>query len=404
MVIAYVSTVDKGCFTQLRDEFEDVKNLDSIDEFINFYASGKSRDIVLIYRVNSEADLNKLTEIHFGNNIYIIVIGQRNIEMSLRAGKIGVDSYVSEDEVNPDVIRTIVVKSQNVIKKRRGQSNISVLAGISGGVGTTTISLNLANMIAKKHLDKNVLYLDFADTKSIVNIFFDRYNKPEKTIIDIATVNNLEMDELFGNGLLKYTDNFYYIPGIQKHTEREALEKPENIQRFLNFINYIKGYFDIILIDVGVFKDSELEIDIQEIADHIYMITELSVPSLSILKTYIDIIDKSGWYSKTEIFVNRSDSFGTVTEEEARMILSKGMKHTFDIGFSIPNDARPLRECWNDALLVSDTYPKTKFVQSLEEVIERFFISSGPIFAKGSKNSAKKESFLEKIKAMAKIK
>ena len=175
MVIAYVSTVDKGCFTQLRDEFEDVKNLDSIDEFINFYASGKSRDIVLIYRVNSEADLNKLTEIHFGNNIYIIVIGQRNIEMSLRAGKIGVDSYVSEDEVNPDVIRTIVVKSQNVIKKRRGQSNISVLAGISGGVGTTTISLNLANMIAKKHLDKNVLYLDFADTKSIVNIFFDYF-------------------------------------------------------------------------------------------------------------------------------------------------------------------------------------------------------------------------------------
>ena len=376
MVIAYVATEDRGCYDALSQEFEKVINLDNIDKFISYYATSSSRDVALVYRINDMEDLDELQNIQFKNNIYILVIGEESTELSLRAGKIGVDTYLPMTQANPTVVGDLLKSSQTVIKERRGQSNISVFTGISGGVGTTTISMNVANMIAKKHLDKKVLYLDFANTRSISNIFFNRYDKPEKTLIDIAKVDTLDIEEFFANGLTKKSDNFYYIPGIQKHTDREILEKAENLQRFLAFIDYIKNYFEIIIIDVGLFEDSELEIDIQEIADNIYMITELSVPSLAILKTYINIIDRSGWYEKTEIIVNRADSFGTVTEEEAKRAISSGMKHKFEIGFSIPNDARPLRECWNDALLVSDEYPNTKFVQKLDEFIAKYFIKN----------------------------
>ena len=376
MVIAYVATTDRGCFDALSQEFEKVINLDSIDKFISYYATSSSRDVALVYRVEDMEDLEKLQEIQFKNNIYILVIGDESTELSLRAGKIGVDNYLPMTQANPTIVGDLLKSSQSVIKERRGQSNISVFTGISGGVGTTAISMNVANMIAKKHLDKKVLYLDFANTRSISNIFFNRYDKPEKTLIDIAKVDTLDIEEFFANGLTKKSDNFYYIPGIQKHTDREILEKAENLQRFLAFIDYIKNYFEIIIIDVGLFEDSELEIDIQEIADNIYMITELSVPSLAILKTYINIIDRSGWYEKTEIIVNRADSFGTVTEEEAKRAISSGVKHKFEIGFSIPNDARPLRECWNDALLVSDEYPTTKFVSKLDEFISKYLVKN----------------------------
>lgn len=394
MIIAYVSKVDKDCYNDLKDEFTDVKNFNSINDFISFYAASKSRDVVLLYRVEDLKDIEKIEDIHFNNNIYMIVIGKNDTDFSLLAGKIGVDVYLSEEEADSGLITNLIIKSQSVIKQRRGNSNISVFTGISGGVGTTTISMNLAKTLAQDHPEKNVLYLDFAYTKAISNLFFN-HPQPKKTIIDISNLQNLDMQELFENGLEKLNDNFYFVPGVQKHTDREELEKPENIQMFLNFIMFIKEKFDFIIIDVGVFEDVDLEIDIQEIADNIFVITEFSIPSMSILKTYIDIIDKSGWYTKTHIIANRSDSFGSVTHEEAKKILSKGLKHNFEIAFALPNDAMHLRECWNEAQLVCDEYPDAPFMKKLKEFIENFFLHDGALYENAHKSE---ESFFDKVK------
>ncbi|MGA9045753.1 AAA family ATPase [Sulfuricurvum sp.] len=375
MIIAYVSTIEKECFTRLREFFDDVVNLNRIDEFISFYASHRNRDIVLIYRVESMTELEMLHQINFSNNIYIIVIGPDDINLSLRAGKMGVDKYISRSDVNPEAIKQMVAHSQSVIKERRGKSNIAVFTGISGGVGTTTITMNLAAMVAAKHPEKNVLFLDFSYTKSVSNLFFDAF-QPQKNIIDIASLARLDLEDLFANGLMKYDKNLFFIPGIQRHTDRETLEKAENIQRFLAFITFAKQFFDLILIDVGMFEDVELEIDIQEIADQIFVVTELNIPAMSILKTYIDIIDKSGWYSKTHILVNREDSFGTVTQDEATMILSKDSRHKFEVDFTLPNDAKHLRPCWNEAMLVCEEFPESNFVKRLEMMIDRYFFTT----------------------------
>ncbi len=394
MIIAYVSKVDKECYNDLKDEFTDVKNFNSINDFISFYAASKNRDVVLLYRVENLEDIEKIKDIHFNNNIYMIVLGKNDTKFSLLAGKIGVDVYLSEEEADSGLITNLIIKSQSIIKQRRGNSNISVFTGISGGVGTTTISMNLAKTLAQEHADKNVLYLDFAYTKAVSNLFFN-YPQPKKTIVDISNVQNLDMQELFENGLEKLNDNLYFVPGVQKHTDREELEKPENIQMFLNFIMFIKEKFDFIIIDVGVFEDVDLEIDIQEIADNIFVITEFSIPSMSILKTYIDIIDKSGWYPKTHIIANRSDSFGSVTHEEARKILSKGLKHNFEIAFALPNDAIHLRECWNEAQLVCDEYPDAPFMVKLKEFGENFFIHDAALYENAHKG---KKSFWDKVK------
>ena len=394
MVVAYVSNVENEWFMRLKNDFTDVRIFTSGDEFINFYAKSKSRDIVLIYRVESKEDIKSLSNIRFGNNVYMIVIGKNSIEYSLLAGRVGVDSYINESDVNTEMVRDLIINSQTVIKKRRGKSNISIFSGISGGVGTTSIVMNLAKNLAQNNLEKNILFLDFSHTKSISNLFFNCI-QPKKNIIDIATVQNLSVEELLQNGLHKLSNNLYFVPGIQKHTEREELERQENIQKLLSFINFTKEYFDIVLIDVGVFEDVELEIDIQEIADNLFIITELSIPSMSILKTYIDIVDKSGWYNKTKIIVNRSNSFGCVNEKEAQEILAKGLKHNFKIDYSLPNDAVHLRECWNEAKLVHDIYPDSPFIKSLGAMGDKFF-SNKENSVEVSKQS--KESLLSKVK------
>ena len=394
MVVSYVSKTDRDSFSALRDEYIDVNSLSSLDEFVSFYSTSKNRDIVLIYRVDSLEEIEQLSNLRFGLNLYMIVIGKNDINFSLLAGKIGVDKYIDEESESIELVKSLLLESQSIIKTRRGKSNISVFTGIGGGVGTTTISMNLALDIAKKNPEKNVLFLDFAYTKSISNLFFKKL-QPKKSIIDIASLQNLNIEELFSNGLEKYDNNFFFVPGIQSHIQRDVLEKPENIQKFLNFINYAKEYFDVILIDIGVFEDVELEIDIQEIADNIVVVSELSIPSISILKTYIDIIDKSGWYKKTKILINRADSFGSLTKEEASMILSKGLKHKFNIDYSLPNDAMHLRECWNEAKLVQEIYPESKFMKALSAIGKDFIDSNMALKVKSVKENL---SFLDKVK------
>ncbi len=394
MIVCYVSKTDKDCFSELKDEYVDLKILSSLDEFVNFYSVSKNRDIVLIYRVETIKEIEALENLHFGLNLYMIVIGKNNTDFSLKAGKIGVDKYIDESSESSELIKTLVLESQTVIKKRRGKSNITVFTGISGGVGTTTISMNMAVDIAKKSPEKNVLFLDFAHTKAVSNLFFKKL-QPKKTIADIAYLQSLNIEELFSYGLEKYDNNFYFIPGIQSHIERDVLEKTENIQKYLNFINFSKDYFDIIIIDIGVFEDVELEIDIQEIADYIVVISELSIPSISILKTYIDIIDKSGWFKKTKILINRSDSFGSLAEEEAAVILSKGLKHKFKIDYSLPNDALILRECWNEAKLVQEHYPSSRFIKALSKISDDF---SDPSSILNSKEKSTKKSFFSRIR------
>lgn len=107
MIIAYVSQTDLECYNKFVDEFEDVRNFANINEFINFYSTNNNRDVVLIYRVQSSDELQMLTSIHFKNNIYIIVIGKDDIDLSLQAGKIGVDAYINEDSPTkiPDIYK-----------------------------------------------------------------------------------------------------------------------------------------------------------------------------------------------------------------------------------------------------------------------------------------------------------
>lgn len=397
MIIAYVSKENDGHYNELQNDFTDVSNFHNIEEFVNYYATSKNKDVVLLYKVQTIEDIQALEEIYFTDNIYMIVIGQDNSEFSLLAGKIGVDSYIHDDKANINEIRRIIRESQTIIKKRRGNSKVSVFTGISGGVGTTTIAMNLAKSLAENNLNKNVLFLDFASTKAVSNLFFDKI-QPTKTIIDILSAQQLTLDDLFDNGLEKISNNFFFVPGIQKHTDKEYLGKAENIQTYLSFIMYIKDNFDYIIIDVGVFEDVDLEIDIQEIADDIFVITEFSVPSMSILKTYIDIIDKSGWYKKTHIIANRADSFGTVTHDEAKKILSKGLKHAFEIDFSLPNDAMHLRECWNDAQLVAEVYPNAPFMDGILEIGEKFFVKDGSMHVESIKNSTN-VSFIDRVKS-----
>jgi hypothetical protein len=66
------------------------------------------------------------------------------------------------------------------------------------------------------------------------------------------------------------------------------------------------------------------------------------------------------------------------------------------VDFTLPNDAKHLRACWNDAMLVCEEFPDSVFVKRLDEMIQRYFFS--PEIANYPKSKQVKPSFFTKVK------
>lgn len=382
MIVVYISRHTPIDLSRFSDEFLEIHHLTSIESFLQFFESVKHRTVAMIYHIEEKDELFELVSLSFIDNIFLVIIGPSDTSIALAAGQIGADKYLGKDQIDEEQISALLIEGQKKLKKRRGASNVVVFTGIHGGAGTTTIALNSAVLLANRHLNHRVLFIDFSYTKGVANLFFEHPN-PEKTIISLLNEEFSDFHGMLENGIYQYQNNLYYIPGIQLHTDREEFEKPESIQKMMQLINNAKRYFSHIIIDIGVFEDVNMAIDVQEIADSLFVVTELSIPSISILSTYLLITERSGWRPKTHIIVNRYDSHGAIAITEAQKLINKSTKKDYKITSILPNDWSILHEAWNNIELVGLTHPDSKFVKALENTLEQELVTEANIDDEG---------------------
>ena len=376
MIVAYVAKKDPIDLSMLGEEFLHIQHLGSLDAFLQFFESTKHKAVALIYQIQTKEDLAELTSVSFTDNIFLIVIGPRDTTLALEAGQIGADRYLVRDELDIQHLIALLYEGQRKIKKRRGQSQVVIFSGIHGGAGTTTIAMNSAALLANDFLKNRVLFMDLSFKKGIANLFFDNPN-PKKSIVTLLSEEFSDFQHMINNGIYQFQNNFYYIPGIQFHTDREELQKSETIQKMFYLINLAKRYFNYIVIDCGVFEDVDLLVDMHDIADSIFSVTSLNIPSLSILATYLVITQKSGWHAKTHIVANRYDASGMIGVEEAQKLINKSTKKRYTIDCLLPNDWKVVNEAWNETELVALTKSTSRFVQALQTDIENLLIKTG---------------------------
>jgi pilus assembly protein CpaE len=373
MILCYVSKTGQLPFDSLADQHITIEKLPNLQQLAEFYERSSSRDIALLYEISQADEIRQLRDLSFKQNIYVAVFGPADSNLSLLAGKMGADAYIESSQIDLAKLKEQIINSRRNVKERQGNSHVSVFTGIQGGIGTTTIAMNTANLLAKHNPQRKILFLDLAHTKAVSNLFFNTPN-PEKTLADVA-VNGYNSPELLPNILIKHSSNLFFIPGIQKHADRQELETPDNVRRIVEFIEFAKNYFNDIIIDGGVFEDVNLKNVINEITDSIYVIVEFSIPSVSILKTQLDVVYRYNWAPKTHLLINRYDAQGTFDVAEAIKIIRQDEVYPYKIDFMLPNDSRNLRVAWNEASLLTELFPDTAFIKSLREFIEGHFYS-----------------------------
>lgn len=327
----------------------------------------KNSKNIIIYTVSDYENIKKDERLLNSFNDFIIVYGPNEHKISLYCGNLNIQHYISFDEYTKEHIGDLILETKNMLlNKFNSKNNIISISGISGGIGCTTIAMNMANILSKRMPESNVLFIDLSHTKAISNLFLAQNPLPEKTVIDLVNSDEFNIENNLENGLVKIKENFYAINGIQKHIDKEYLDKDIFIEKFLNYLELASKYFSTIIIDTGVFDASNLKTTIYDISNEIELITEMNLPHISKLKTLYSLMKRAGLKEKISFIVNRFDARSSLALNDVISILNitdDDDKMIFN--YKISNDYLSLGKYWNQCELVSNMDENSIFVEEI---------------------------------------
>jgi cellulose biosynthesis protein BcsQ len=344
----------------------------------------KTKKSILIYTVDNDSLLKTDSETLNLLNEFLFVIGPNDFNISLYCGHLNVYKYLSKEEFIPEGLKKDIIDTKGKIQNKYINKNkIIAISGISGGIGVTTIAMNVANMIAKANSDKNVLYIELSKTKAISNLFLSGNPLPKKTIIDLVNSGEKSIEKSLENGLEKIRENFYSINGIQKHIDSDYLEQDVFIEKFLEYISKVSDDFNYIIIDTGEADAGVLNSTMYDIVNELWILTEMSLPQISKLKTFFSLMKRAGLKDKLTFLVNRYDSVNAISVSDVTSILNTANEDHLNFDYKIPNDYKTLGHCWSYCELVSLTNNDSIFVKKLEKILsDKNFLNSSSLTKK----------------------
>jgi Flp pilus assembly CpaE family ATPase len=356
----------------------------------------KEQKHIILFLIEDESKIKEYKEFLKTINETIIVIGPNNHKTSIYCGKLGIENYISIHEFKAEDIKEIVLKTRkNLQNKNSFDNKIIALSGISGGVGTTTIAMNMSDLIAQNLPNKNVLFIDLSTTKAISNLFLQNNPLPEKSIIDLINTSEFNIEQNLENGLIKKDENFYCVTGIQKHIDKEYLEKDIFIEKLLDYIVGSSEYFNYIIIDLGQADSSNLKTTIYDLVNELWLVTQMNLPHISKVKTFYSLLKRAGLKEKTSFLVNRYDSQNAISVNDVMSILNMSNVDKFQFDdFKIPNDYQNLGRCWNYCELASQSAKNSSFIERLDFILEK-----KEIYKKEQKKDSWLSNLLKKSKS-----
>jgi len=241
--------------------------------------------------------------------------------------------------------------------KPRGSQVIAV-AGSIGGVGTTSIAVNLGCALAQDEAN-SVALVDLDLCLGDADVFLDTI--PDYTLVDVAqNVTRLDFT-LLKRSLTKHSSGLFLLPRPVQ-LEDISLITPEDLQRV---IGLLKATFTHLVLDLSK-SYSPIDLIALEMANHILLVTQLDLPCLrNVVRLMSSFSEMEGIAEKIKIVVNRAGlETGHITLKKAQDTIGK------EIFWQLPNDYRTMIEVRNNGMPLVEQAPKAAITHSIVALAE----------------------------------
>lgn len=270
-----------------------------------------------------------------------------NQQLLLDAMRRGVQDFIPKP-VEVDVLREILTRlyQEGQPAELRSVEKLIVVMGAKGGVGSTTVAVNLGVQLST-HAHKRVVLLDFSRPLGNVHLLLDLH--PRFGIRD--AIENLDrLDSHFLGGLLtRHKTKLEILGGALQPEEWQTIAVPP-LERV---INVCQASFDIVLADLGSQFSSDWS-PVLQTARMILLVAEANVPSLWTLDRRLVALHAFGIDpDRIRVIINRWHK----GDEEAMKSIEKSIKRP--IFACLPNDFRKASESVNLGTPLMDNHNNT---------------------------------------------
>ena len=253
----------------------------------------------------------------------------------LEAMRSGVQDFLGKP-LQPESLKDLLLRisqDQN-LKEFPSQDKLIIVMGAKGGVGTTTVAVNLGVQLATFARKRSVL-LDFARPLGNVHLLLDLH--PRFGIRD--AVDSLDrLDSHFLAGLLTHhKTKLEILGGTTQPEEWQSID----VNVLDRVVNVTQNAFDVVLVDMG----SQFSVEwatILRMARMILLVAEANVPSLWTLERRLLALKGFGIsQDRARIIINRWHK----GDDEVLKSIQKDINRP--IFASLPNDFRKASQAVN---------------------------------------------------------
>lgn len=186
-----------------------------------------------------------------------------------------------------------------------------VVASPKGGVGKSTISANLALLLAQAHpLDVVLVDLDaqFGDVASILDI------KPDRTVVDAMAA--LGDTVLLKTCLVKHPSGLVVLPAPASPIDGEFI----TIDQAKQLVESLKSLFPIVVVDTGSGLNDPA-VGALEASDEAVFVTSMDVSALRGLTREMEVLDALSVAPKRHLIINFAESSSGIEIADIESVL-----------------------------------------------------------------------------------
>jgi pilus assembly protein CpaE len=277
----------------------------------------------------------------------------------LRSMRAGAKEFLTQPLQTEDLAAAL----QRDARQRAGSSgsisrgcSIIAVTGATGGVGSTSLAVNLGCSLAANP-DNSVVLLDLDLCLGDADVFLDTI--PEYTISDVAqNISRLDLT-LLKRSLTKHDTGLYLLPRPVQLEDARHITTDE----LTRVLALLKASFTHVIIDTSK-GFTPMDMHALGEADQVLLTTQLDLPCLrNVVRLMMSFKESGKFDERVKIVVNRVGyDNGQISLKKAQETIGR------EIFWQIPTDYRVMVEVRNNGVPLVQQAPKAAITQSINQL------------------------------------